>query len=244
MAANQDTTATNLPGGAADMGSEVQNAFASADQLAAQRIQSLQLVHQARNTRLRRELAVLKAEHAPDDEIKVAEAAVAASAFTASRVAVVHQQLTTPQPEVAANGWALHGRVFDNDLKPVTGFTVFLVDAQKAYQKQFGFDYTDEYGYYLISYPRQKTTPRAGSPPPSRAATQPSPKESSTEPQLLLEVADANAYPVYLSDTPFRPVTGTVTYQNVTLAPGNKPIGDPPQQIRDVAMPPRGKRNR
>jgi len=258
MAANQGTTATNIPPGADEVGGEVQKAFASADQLAAQRIQNLQLVNQARTARLARELAALKAENAPDDEIKAAEAAVSASTFTASRVAVVRQQLTTPQPQVATQGWALHGRVFDSDLKPVSGFTVFLVDTQKAYQKQFGFAYTDDTGYYLIDYPGS-SQPQAGSQPSS--ATQPasttasprsapssgaaassSPTQGSTEVQLFLAVADTNAYPVYLSDTPYRPVTGSATYQNVTLAPGNKPIGDPPQQVRDIAMPPRRKK--
>jgi hypothetical protein len=219
------------------MANELQSAFASADTLAAQRIQSVQLVHQARNARLTRELAALRAQHAPDDEIKAAEAAVAASAFTASRVAIVHQQMTTPQPEVAAEGWVLHGRVFDHDLKPVSGFTVFLVDAQKMYRKQFGFDYTDETGYYLISHSGPGTPGKA--PGSGRSSSS---EQSSTEGQLFLEVADTNAYPVYLSEAPFQLVTGTAVYQNVTLAPGNKPIGDPPQQIRDIAMPARGKK--
>lgn len=270
MATNQDTTATNIPAGTAELAGEVQNAFSFADKLAAQRIQNLQLVQQARTARLTRELATLKAEHAPDDEIKATEAAVAASKFTASRVGVVHQQVTTPQPPVAAEGWALHGRVFDSDLKPVSGFTVFLVDAQKAFQKQYGFAYTDDTGYFLINYPGPEssakaatkpsqpqaaaqpasatqpasaaqpgaTTAPAGSTSPSGARTQPSSTQSSTQPQLFLEVANTKAYPVYLSDTPFEPVTGSATYQTVTLAPGNKPIGDPPKQVRDIAMPP------
>ena len=269
MAKNESTTTTNIPPGAAEMAGELENAFASADKISAQRVQNLQFVHQARAARLTREVAALKAEHAPDDEVKAAEAAVAASTFTASRVAVVQQQLTTPQPEVAAEGWALHGRVFDSNLKPLSGFTVFLVDAQKAFQKDYGFAYNDDTGYVLINYPGPDTAttkgeksnqPRAasqtstatapsattqpasagtqpGAASPSGAPTQPSATQASTQPQLFLEIADTKAYPVYLSETPFQPVIASATYQNVTLAPGNKPIGDPPKEIRDIAMP-------
>jgi hypothetical protein len=237
MATNQDTT--NIPPDAAEMATELPGAFAIADSIAAQRLQNLRLFQQARATRLSRELATLKAEHAPDDEIKAAEAAVTASAFTASRVGIAHQQSTTPQPDVAPQGWALHGRVFDADLKPLSGFTVFLVDAQKIFQKAYGFAYTDDTGYFLINYPgfgttAQKKPPRVAA--PSKTAT-PSAQASPAGPQLFLQIADTNAYPVYLSPTPFQPVPGNATYQNISLAPGNEPIGDPPKEIRDIAVP-------
>jgi hypothetical protein len=242
MATNQDTT--NIPPDAAEMATELPGAFATADSIAAQRLQNLQLFQQARATRLSRELATLKAEHAPDDEIKAAEAAVTASAFTASRVGIAHQQSTTSQPDVAPQGWALHGRVFDADLKPLSGFTVFLVDAQKIFQKAYGFAYTDDTGYFLINYPgsgaaAHEKPPRVAA--PSETAAPSSAQASPAGPQLFLEIADTNAYPVYLSPTPFQPVPGTATYQNVSLAPGNQPIGDPPKEIRDIAVPPKRK---
>jgi hypothetical protein len=269
MATNQGTTATNIPSGASEMAGELQNTLNSADSLAAQRVQTLQLVHQARVSRLSRELDALKAEHAPESDVKAAQATVDAATFTAGRAAMVNQQLTTAEPEVAQTGWALHGRVFDVNLKPVSGFTVFLVDAQKSYQKAYGFAFTDDTGYFLINYPGPGTSTKAepkskqpqaasqrstatgpvaatqpgAAPPPAGPATPPSPQDSPTTPQLFLEIADTKAQPVYLSETPFQPVTGSATYQNVTLAPGNQPIGDPPQEIRDIAMPPIQKKN-
>jgi hypothetical protein len=44
---------------------------------------------------------------------------------------------------------------------------------------------------------------------------------------------------VYLSATPFQSAPGSVTYQNITLPSGAQPLGDPPQAIRDVALPSR-----
>ena len=54
------------------------------------------------------------------------------------------------------NGWALHGRVFNTQLQPISGLTVFLVDASKTYQQAYGFAYTDDTGYFLLNYSRGK----------------------------------------------------------------------------------------
>lgn len=53
-----------------------------------------------------------------------------------------------------------------------------------------------------------------------------------------MQVADANANPVLLSEKAFVPVVGQATYQAVTLPAGAKKIGDPPAQLRSVSLPP------
>ena len=58
---------------------------------------------------------------------------------------------------------------------------------------------------------------------------------------LFLEIADTKSQPVYLSATPFQPVLGSATYQNVTLPSGGQAIGDPPAAIRKVALPKKSK---
>ena len=127
--------------------------LAAADDVAAQRVQTLAWVHQARAAQLSRSAASLTAQYGPDDPgVKSAEAAVAAANATAAQVAVVHYQVTTADPQVAANGWALHGRVFDAQLAPASGYTVFLVDSSKTYQQAYGFAYTDSTGYFLLNY--------------------------------------------------------------------------------------------
>src|ERR1700758_1149845 len=42
---------------------------------------------------------------------------------------------SAPIPQVAADGWALHGRVYSSDLKPHAKYTVFLVDGQKPIRR-------------------------------------------------------------------------------------------------------------
>jgi hypothetical protein len=108
----------------------------------------------------------------------------------------------------------------------MSGFTVFLVDGSKTYQQAYGFAYTDDSGYHLLNYPG-----------PDGAAQDKSAKADST-PDLFVEVTNAKAEPVYLSTTPFQPSAGGATYLNIVLPEGNVPIGDPPAQIRDVAVPP------
>jgi hypothetical protein len=211
------------------LGTEITTALATADTTAAERIQQLQQVHQARVSLLTRTAAALKAQYgASDPGVKAAEANVAAASLTAARVGMAQQQAATPDPQVSATGWALQGRVFDAQLKPVSGFTVFLVDASKTYQQAYGFAYTDDTGYFLLNY----AGPDAAAQDKSTASA-----KSTAAPDLFVEVADAKAQPVYLGTTPFQPAPGSATYQNITLSPGKASIGDPPAQIRNVAIP-------
>ena len=214
---------------ASQLGPEITAALGTADTTAAQRIQDLQWVHQARVSQLTRTAAALKAQYGANDPgVKSAEAAVAAGNLTAARAGMAQRQAATSQPQVSANDWALHGRVFDAQLQPVSGFTVFLVDASKTYQQAYGFAYTDGTGYFLLNYPGPDAATQDKS---AASAKQPA------APDLFVEVADAKAQPVYLSTTPFQPVPGSATYQNITLSAGNAPIGDPPAQIRNTAIP-------
>jgi hypothetical protein len=161
-----------------------------------------------------------------------AQAAVTASNATIARVAIVKQQVATPAPQVASTGWALHGRVFNADLQPVSGYTVFLVDAQNAYQSAHGFAYTDSTGYFLLNF---AGTPATGKGQKAQQAAQLTAQIPS---ELFVEIANSKSEPVYLATTTLQPTLGTATYQNVTLAAGEKPIGDPPDAIRKVALPP------
>jgi len=192
-------------------------ALASADAGSSQTLLNLKMVHHARLSQLKRTADTLKKQLGPDDpSVKAAEAAVKVVSAKVARISVVHQQLDTPTPQVAANGWALHGRVYSSDLKPHTKYTVFLVDSQKTYQEAYGFAYTDDTGYFLFNVAGAKDTA-----------------------PLFLAMTNTKGEPVYLSTTPFQPALGSVTYQNITLPSGAQPLGDPPQAIRDVALPSR-----
>lgn len=229
MAKRTTSTDTDAPD-ASQLGAEINAALGTADATAAQRIQELQLVHQARVSQLARTAAALKAQYGPNDPgVKAAEANVATATLTAARVGMAQRQAATPDPQVSANGWALHGRVFDAQLQPMSAFTVFLVDGSKTYQQGYGFAYTDDGGYFLLNY--------AG---PNAAAQNESVKAASA-PDLFVEVANGKGEPVYLGTTPFQPAIGAATYLNIVLPAGNVSIGEPPANIRDVAVPPMGK---
>lgn len=205
---------------------ELQDAFAatlqSADSTAAKSVQMLQQVHRSRLALRTRTAATLTAKYGADDpRAQAAQSAVTATTLTVNRVAMVSQQLTTPAPQVSANGWALHGRVFDAQGKPLAKYTVFLVDSQNVFQEAYGFAYTDETGYFLLESVGQegKATSRVASVP------------------LMVEIANDKGQPVYRSATAVPPSIGIASYQNIMLTEGNQQIGDPPAAIRAVGMP-------
>jgi hypothetical protein len=198
----------------------VTDILAAADTSAAQSLQNLQLVHQARVNQLTRTATNLSAKlGATDPQVVAAQAAVAAATTTAARVGILKQQVSVAAPKVTATGWALLGSVFDSQNNPATNLTVFLVNAQKTYQQEYGFSYTDANGAFLINYPG--TGEKARKPP-----------------TLYIQVANQSAKAVFLSSTAFQPASGSITYQNITI-PAGQPLGDPPKAVRKIAFPPK-----
>lgn len=215
MSTNSSTTG-NVPTPTPDQVRQTTAAaLTSADTGSAQTILNLKMVHNARLSQLKRNADTLKKQLGSDDpSVKAAEAAVQAGAAKVAGISVVHQELDTPPPQVAPDGWALHGRVYSSELKPHAKYTVFLVDSQKTYQEAYGFAYTDNTGYFLFNVSGAKTTP-----------------------PLFLAMTNTKGEPIYLSTTPFQPAPASVTYQNIMLASGTQPLGDPPPAIRDIALP-------
>jgi hypothetical protein len=225
-----------------DLKAPSQAIVTAADAQAAASVSTLGLVQQARLANLRR-AATLATATFGKESVQAAAAArvVTATAAASARLTVLGQQIDTPAPTVAASGWVLHGRVYASDLTPQASYTVFLVDAQKNYLSAYGFAYTDATGYFLLSSDggsaakpasSAATAPRAGAEPAAAPAAASSPV------QLFLQVADASANPVLLSETAFAPVVGKATYHAVTLPAGAAKLGDPPAELRSVAMPP------
>lgn len=204
---------------AIDARSQLVEAIGSADIVANQGIVSLQQVHQARLSQANRTVASLTAQYGVNDpRVQSAQAAATATQSTISRVSTLRQQMAAPTVQPEQSGWALQGLVLDAQLKAAARFTVFFVDTANAFLQQYGFAYTDDTGYFVINY--------AG------AAT-----EAPAPPQLFIEVVNTEANPVYLSATAFQPALGTASFQNIVLPAGSQPIGDPPPEIRRIAMP-------
>jgi hypothetical protein len=225
MSTNSSTTGNPPTPTLAQISETTSAALASADAGSSQTVLNLQMVHHARLSQLKRTADALKKQLGPDDpSVQEAEAAVKVGSSKIARISVVHQELDTPPPQVAPDGWVFHGRVYSSDLKPHAKYTVFFVDGQKSYQEAFGFAYTDDTGYFLFNV----AGPQTGTP----TGTQPTPP-------LFLAMTNTKGEPIFLSATPFQPAPGSVTYQNITLPSGAHPLGDPPPAIRAVALPSR-----
>lgn len=224
MATTSETSGNNS--NATQAAEQLKAALTAADDRVTQGVQTLELIHRARLASAARTANTLLAQYgAGDPRVKAAQAAVTARIATAGRISLVRQQYSAPQVQVSATGWALQGRVVDAQLKAAARYTVFLIDAKKTYQQQYGFAYTDDTGYFLINYSGETPTPSGES------------SSKATSPQLFIEIVDANANPVYLSAAAFQPALGSATFQNIVLPAGDQPIGDPPEAIRNVAIP-------
>ena len=242
------TTTTTNTNPIDDLNSPAQTVASAGDAQAATSVSTLGLIQQARLTNQNRAVTLAEAQFGKDSKQATAAAqAVTATTAASARINVLSQQVSTAQPSVAATGWALHGRIYSGDLAPLAGYAVFLVDAQKKYQSDYGFAYTDNTGYFLISYDGATAAgqqPSGGAAQPGTAAgeatTQAAPADTAAPAaiQLFLQVTDANANPVLLSERGFVPLAGQATYQAVTLPPGAKKIGNPPAEVRSVALPP------
>jgi hypothetical protein len=207
-----------------DLKTSITTALSTADSTASTRVQTLSLVHQARVTQLTRAAAAAQANYgAGSTQATAAQAALTTATATSARVAQFKQQVTTPAPQVAATGWVLHGRVYDAARQPVPGATVYLVDEQHAYQRAYGFCYTDSTGYFLLNDPGTQTTGQDAA--------------DAAAPSLYLAAVNAKAQPVYLGTTKLALTTGGALYQTITLPAGEPPIGDPPEAIRRLALP-------
>jgi hypothetical protein len=198
--------------------------------LSAAAVQNLGFVQQARLSSQARAAALAAAQYGKDStQAKATQSAIDATKTAVARSHLASLQLNTPQPTVAATGWALQGRVLESSLAALPQYTVFLVDEQKAYLREYGFAYTDSTGYFLINYaPGTQGSTQGGA---TRNA-------SAAAPSIFLEVANQKAEPVYLSAAAFAPVLGQATYQTITLAAGEPILGDPPEEIKRIAMPP------
>jgi hypothetical protein len=222
---NTTTVPTGLNQAEADreLDSGTTAALTTADGKATDRLENLSLVHQARITQLSRTVMSLTAEYGEgSSQVVAAQAAVTAAAGIVARLQVVRQQTAAEAPKVAATGWAVWGHVYDSNTKPLSGYCVFLVDGQKIFQRAYGFSYTDSTGSFVINFD-------GGSAATGKAASTPT---------VFLAITNAKAQPVFVGTTLLSLTIGSATYVDTTLPEGEPVLGDLPEEIRKVAVPP------
>jgi hypothetical protein len=198
----------------------------TADGIAADRLEHLSLVHQARISQLSRTVMSLTAEYGEGStQVVAAQAAVTAAAGIVTRVEIVRQQTAAAAPKVTSTGWAVWGHVYDSNSKPLSGYCVFLVDRQKNYQNAYGFVFTDGTGSFAINYEGGSATG----------------KSSASTPTVYLAITNAKAQLVFEGSEPLSLTVGSALYVDTTLPPGEPVLGDLPQEIQKVAVPPTSK---
>lgn len=224
--ATDSRTDGSTPPDVSELRSSLTDAFGQADTAAAGRVQLLQQVYQARASLLSRRADELKAQYGANDSgVRSVEAAATAARAASSQLLSVHLRFTTPDPDVAPDGWVLHGRVLNESRKPMAGFTVFFVDAAKAYQQAYGYSPTDDTGYFLLRYDGSRSDKGAAA--------------DGRDTDLFVEVTDLKGRLAYLSDTAFQRVVGAAVYQDIVLTESASTKGEPPAEVRKVSMPKR-----
>jgi len=230
MSTQQGSTIPTAP---ADLQSFGSTLVTSANQLSAAGTAMSGLVQTARLSGLKRAAAAAVATYgAASTEAAAANQAVTTAQARTGQLQVVSQKAATAPPAVASTDWALHGRVYDANLNPQERYTVFMVDAQNNYISDYGYSYTDATGYFLLRHQGASAASSSGAKETGAAS------KTAAAPQGFVQVCDANANPVFSSTTPFAPVKGKATYQVLTLPASGQSLGDPPAEIRAVAMPP------
>jgi hypothetical protein len=202
------------------------SALTAADTVVASQLTMLASVHQARLAQSTRSLAALEAQDTPDaTAVAAAKATIAAQQTTVARIKLVATQGATAAPTVPAAGWAVWGHVYDPASAPLANYTVFLVDANKAYQSAYGFSYTDANGAFSIVYTEPAAQKDAANATPSL-------------PTVFLAIANAKAEQVYLGSTALALTLSQALYVDTTLPVGEPALGDLPAEVRKTALPP------
>jgi hypothetical protein len=232
MRQDHSVMSTNTPldpaSASAQLTATLPAALGSADADSVDAVRNLVLVQQARLSSQTRAATLAAAQYGKDStQAKAAQSAIDAGKTAVARSQLASLQMNTPKPTVVATGWALQGCVIDSNHAGLAQYTVFLVDEQKAYLREYGFAYTDSNGYFLINY----------APGAQGGATQ----VATAAPNIFLAVANQKAEHVYLGTAAFSPVLGRATYRTITLAAGEPILGDLPEEIKRVAMPPDAK---
>jgi hypothetical protein len=191
---------------------------ANIDSQTAAQFGGLTLVSQARTSDLQRQAASLTALHgAADSRVVALQASIRSEQSLASKLGVVRDQAATPTPAVPAGGWVLHGRVRDQNLQPVAKLSVLLVNDRKVWLRNYGFAFTDDTGYFLLSH--------------SPAASDKN--DTKTSSSVFLEVLDQKRQPLYIDASPFELAVGSVLYRDIVLS-SQTPLGRPPQGVRSA----------
>lgn len=176
---------------------------ASADQLDEQRLAGLeeeqnnQLI---KDEVLQREKTRLEAKYGnTHPEVQAAESRIAYNKEMFTGLNNEIEKATIKTEPLSNNAWRVHGRVFDQDNKPVKGVTVFFADQNNGWIEILGSSCTTESGYYSLTADEKIID-----------------KIAKTQ-SLFLNVSDKNKKVIYKSDESFSPSRGIIVTKDIYL---------------------------
>jgi Carboxypeptidase regulatory-like domain len=161
----------------------------------------LEAVRRARVEALTREAKLLEALDDPlaDAVIVSLDTNVAA----AQQFGAAARRAAVPPPSPGEDTWTVHGHVLDEQLEPVSGASVQLVDRKGARLKD-ATTTTDDEGYFELEV----------APPAARAAKQ--------APQVFLKVTAGRSRVLHEGKEPLTPAAGAVEYAEIHVKDGNR----------------------
>lgn len=192
---------------------------ANLDPQTAQQLTGLTQIRQARLSQQQRQAATLATEFGADDaDVVTLNASIGVQQSFSSVLGVARDIATIAAPTVPTNGWALHGHIRDNKLQPIATLTVCLADEQKNFLSAYGYAYTDDTGYYMITYTPDPSTP---APAPLSA---------------YLEILNSSGQAIYIDSAAFTLNPGTSLLRDLMLT-SQTPLGGPPPGTPPVKIP-------
>jgi len=208
---------------------------ASVDAQTAQQFTALTAVRQARTNQLQRQVASLTTAYGASDPRTVAvQSSLTTQQTFATRLGIASTTTSTTAPTIPANGWVVYGRVRNADSSPAPQLTVFLADESRAWLQKYAFAFTDQTGYFTLTYapPADPTTPvhkktrRAADKETDKDGDKQS--EGTPEPvSVYLEVSNAGCKLMYIDTTPMSISVGASIYRDILLS-AEVPLGTPP----------------
>lgn len=175
----------------------------SADRLDEQRLSGLleeQNTQLIKEEVLQREKKRLEAKHGnTHPEVQEAESRIAYNKQMYTGLDNEIKKASVKTEPLPGNAWRVHGRVFDQDGKPVKGVTVFLSDQNKRWIEILGNSCTTELGYYSITAD-EKVLDRIEKGQP-----------------VFLTVSDKNKTILYFASAPVFVARGLIDHQDIYL---------------------------
>lgn len=151
------------------------------------------------NAAMTSEMTRLTKKHGSNDSrVKIMAARVAQYPAVVQAMNTEEARSSSTLPIVTMDTWLIQGRVFDMDMNPMQGVTVFFVNADGAGIRPLGFGCTDKSGFYFI----QGTA----------AVLQQIDGQS-----FFLSVSDSTKKILYTGTSSITFLIGKVNYQNIFL---------------------------